>query len=83
MLTLASHRSVFDETTNLDPPILPNHRIGYKRSRQLVLAGTVPSKQIGCRRLISAHWVDLWLQESTLLITSSQDTGPDSCNHHV
>jgi hypothetical protein len=37
--------------------------IGYKRSRQLVLSGAIPSKEVGCRRLISARWLDRWLEE--------------------
>ena len=36
--------------------------IGYKRSRQLVSSGAIPSKQVGCRRLISARWLDRWLE---------------------
>jgi hypothetical protein len=37
--------------------------IGYKRSRLLVLSGAIPSKQVGCRRLISVRWLDRWLEE--------------------
>jgi len=37
--------------------------IGYKRSRQLVSSGAIPSKQVGCRRLISTRWLDRWLEE--------------------
>ncbi|MGO4884238.1 MAG: excisionase family DNA-binding protein [Bryobacteraceae bacterium] len=37
--------------------------IGYKRSRQLVSSGTIPSKQVGRRRLISIRWLDRWLEE--------------------
>ena len=37
--------------------------LGYKRSRQLVSSGAIPSKQIGRRRLISARWLDRWLEE--------------------
>jgi excisionase family DNA binding protein len=39
--------------------------IGYKRSRQLVSSGTIPSKQVGCRRLISTRWLDRWLEEGS------------------
>jgi hypothetical protein len=41
--------------------------IGYKRSLQLVLSGAIPSKEIGCRRLISARWLDRWLEEGTVV----------------
>jgi excisionase family DNA binding protein len=43
--------------------------IGYKRSRQLVLSGAIPSKQVGCRRLISARWLDRWLEEEAKGVT--------------
>jgi hypothetical protein len=41
--------------------------IGYKRSRQLVISGEVPSKQVGSRKLISTRWVERWLEESTII----------------
>ena len=38
--------------------------LNYKLARRLVLSGDVPSKQIGCRRRISARWLERWLEES-------------------
>jgi len=38
--------------------------IGYKQSRRLVSSGSIPSKQVGRRRLISARWLERWLEES-------------------
>jgi hypothetical protein len=47
--------------------------IGYKRSRLLVLSGAVPSKQVGCRRLISARWLDRWLEEEARGVTGAAE----------
>lgn len=38
--------------------------LNYKLARRLVLSGAIPSKQIGCRRRISARWLERWLEES-------------------
>ena len=50
--------------------------IGYKRSRQLVSSGAVPSKPIGSRKLISVRWIERWLEESATanLTTGSLDS---------
>lgn len=47
--------------------------IGYKRSRQLVLSGAIPSKEVGCRKLISARWLDRWLEEGTAVTVDSKN----------
>jgi hypothetical protein len=46
--------------------------LSYKLARRLVLSGAVPSKQIGCRRRISAPWLQRWLEESTAVAVDSK-----------
>ena len=49
--------------------------LSYKLARRLVLSGAVPSKQIGCRRRISAPWLQRWLEESTTVTVDSMSAG--------
>lgn len=46
--------------------------IGYKSSRQLVSSGAIPSKEVGCRRLISARWLDRWLEDDAAIAVVSK-----------
>lgn len=48
--------------------------IGYKLSRKLVSSGAIPSKQVGRRRLISARWLERWLEESVTVTAESMST---------
>ena len=57
--------------------------IGYKRSRQLVSSGTVPSKPIGCRKLISVRWIERWLEESATATVATGCLASPSREEHA
>jgi excisionase family DNA binding protein len=52
--------------------------LNYKLARRLVLSGSIPSKQIGCRRRISARWLERWLEEGGIASanTSAETVAP-------